>query len=1328
MDKTPRWLTLGIILLFGLPLLCGILLAVAANTPNGRLFITDSLSSLTANQLTVTGLGGHFPEQLEVGRIVWQDENGVLTIDGLVLDWNPWQLLSGVADIGLVQAGRIGFVPSPLAKTDKPPSGPVSLPLAINLHNLHIGQLDLSALTGQAIIMKLDGYANLASLSEGILGLSLRDLQNAGNYTVSGQFDKIGIHARVSLEEPAQGLLAALAGLKESKPLSMDANIDGPLSALKTQGNLTWGKLKGALRGTLDAQTQQADWQISATAPAMQAHANLAWQYLSVEGTLQGLLSKPSIHSNIDLKGLRLANTGIGHINLSVQGDTGRLELTSELSKLTLANPSKDLLQAQPLTLQSSIRLDQTQRPVKFKLQHPLFNITGDAITATPANIQMVVNLPDLKPLALLAGLNLAGNSTLKLTADQHGPATDVAVDGRLAITGGDPALVKLLGSLVEVGANLVINGPDMVLSRCQLNGKAINLQADGTLKARLAKFNWQIGANDLSVVSAKTSGQLMAHGQINGPLDDFTAMADVAGELATRPFPRKPVTAKLKVEHLPHLPIGQFNANTVLAGSPVDIAMDVKPQKDQSLQFNISRADWKSLHTQGTMLLANQSPWPSGSLALTVKRLEDFSVFVGQPLSGTLAATLKTTQIGQQPYAYLDLDAQNISLAANTQINQAQLTLAVRDPANKPNMEGQLNLDGLAMDALTGAGKLDFNGTLEQLALQLSANLEDPAGKPLKLDANALFSANANALEVNGLDAVWKGQTLRLLAPATISWPDAVAVRHLRLGLEDAILQADGQISPTLDITASLHQFPLAALNGLAPDLKASGIINADAKLRGPLAKPSGSVTANGSGMRLLSANGNALPPAQFNAAAELDGTNAQIQAKFTAGENAVLNLSGFAPLHAGGILDLHTTGSIELKLLDPLLTSNGRRARGQIAINAGVAGNLSEPKLTGTAVLTKVEVRDYAIGANLTDINGLITANGGQLVIDKLQGEAGNGTVAVKGTIDVLKKGIPINLAIIARNAKPLASDRLTADINADLTLRGLASEDLLLLGSIKINRADIRIPEYLPANIAVLKLETPKGSPAPPPSMSDSDIKLNLIIASSGQIFVRGRGVDAELDGTVGVRGTAGRPRADGGFKLRRGQYTLGGKTLAFSEGKVGFDNGRLTDPSLNFVASTSSDNITATLTIAGSANKPKITLSSVPDLPQDEILARLLFSRSASSLSVLEILQIGSAVATLSGATSGMGDPLDNVRKTLGLDRLTVGGKKTSVEAGSYVVPGVYLGTRQGLSGGPQAMIQIDLTKHIKLEAAVGANAATNKNANPNSLGIIYQFEY
>ena len=143
--------------------------------------------------------------------------------------------------------------------------------------------------------------------------------------------------------------------------------------------------------------------------------------------------------------------------------------------------------------------------------------------------------------------------------------------------------------------------------------------------------------------------------------------------------------------------------------------------------------------------------------------------------------------------------------------------------------------------------------------------------------------------------------------------------------------------------------------------------------------------------------------------------------------------------------------------------------------------------------------------------------------------------------------------------------------------------------------------------------------------------------------------------------------------------------------------------------------------------------------MPDLPQDEVLAHLLFGTSVKDLSAIQIAQIASAIAELSGVTGGGGDPLGAVRKGLGLDRLSVGGGSGSgtgatVEAGRYVARGVYVGAKQATSGGGTAAeVQIDITRRLKAKAQLATGGGSVQGSTPDNdqgstVGLSYQFEY
>src|SRR5690606_6544556 len=124
-----------------------------------------------------------------------------------------------------------------------------------------------------------------------------------------------------------------------------------------------------------------------------------------------------------------------------------------------------------------------------------------------------------------------------------------------------------------------------------------------------------------------------------------------------------------------------------------------------------------------------------------------------------------------------------------------------------------------------------------------------------------------------------------------------------------------------------------------------------------------------------------------------------------------------------------------------------------------------------------------------------------------------------------------------------------------------------------------------------------------------------KLDLRITAPRQIFVRGRGLDAELGGRVRISGFTSAPEVTGSFEMRRGRLTIIGKRLDFTTGEITFGGGMV--PALNMVASTTVNANTLNVNVTGLANDPSFTFTSSPALPQDEVLAQLIFGRDSSS---------------------------------------------------------------------------------------------------------------
>ena len=387
----------------------------------------------------------------------------------------------------------------------------------------------------------------------------------------------------------------------------------------------------------------------------------------------------------------------------------------------------------------------------------------------------------------------------------------------------------------------------------------------------------------------------------------------------------------------------------------------------------------------------------------------------------------------------------------------------------------------------------------------------------------------------------------------------------------------------------------------------------------------------------------------------------------------------------------------------------------------------------MNGTVQLADGSFRDFTQGFDLEAINAGVTADGGTVRVTRFTAKAGPGTINAGGSVDLTAPGLPLDMTLTARNARPLSNDLLSATMNCDLTLRGNLGGSLTAAGKVFIRRADIRVPDRLPASVPTLNVRV-AGAPPPPPPAPGPNIAVDLTINAPEQIFVRGRGLNAELGGTVHLQGSLANLVPSGGFELRQGDVSLAGQTLTFQTGKVSFNGGSLTDPSLDFTSTTTAGEVTATLTIGGTAGKPKITLTSVPSLPQDEILSYLLYGQKEASLGPLQVAGIAATLASLTGVGPGGGDPLESLRSAMGLDRLTIG-SGSSIQAGRYVARHVYVGAQQSVTGtGTQAVVQVDLAKGLKLQATAG-NSTSQQSATgaggstgAASVGITYEFAY
>jgi translocation and assembly module TamB len=1334
MRRAGRWLVRIALFLVLVSAVAVLLLVAALNTAPGQLLAERATAKLSGGMVTLTGLAGRFPDALQVARLEVRDAKGVwLVAQDVALDWSPEELLSGEAHVTQVSAAEIAVARLPVSDSTDRSASTSKLPVRVVVDALRIDRLAVAApVAGAAAAVSAAGHATVESLDQGTAALSIRALGGGGSYRLEGHADAAAVSAKLSAEEPAHGLLSGLAGLPDVGAVSLTVSAQGPWAAVATQMALTAGKLTASARGTVNVPGQAADLDVSANAPAMAPRADVSWQAVSLEAHVHGPWTRPRAQGRVGIDGLAAFGAGLHRLSATLAGDLGAVSLSATAEGVKLPGPAPDLFAAAPVTLRADARLDDAARPVTFSLAHPLLSLTGSAKTGGVLSATAHLTVPDLGPLAPLGVPAVQGHAAFDVTAAIPAEGPTFSLNGALGVTGGAAPLPALVGPDAHLSASGVVHGEILTLSDVQFHGAKTSLAAHGNV-APAIDVTWQAELPDLSVLAPSVQGGVQGAGRVHGAPTDMAVEADLTGTLTAPGVPSEPLKLSLAAHGLPDAPAGTIAAEGAFEGAPVALTMAADRHADGGVSLSIGRADWKSFHAEGAVTIAPGADVPAGKFSLRMDRLDDLLPVLGQKLVGSVSAEL--TAEGAE--VRLKATGKNAGLVGTASVAAATLEVRARAPLSAPTLDGSLDLAGISAAGIGGSARIDASGPPSALALKLRTSLTGIGDGPVGATATARLDAIAKTLAVSALQADWKGETLRLLAPSRIAFGDGVKLDRTRLGVRDGVLDVTGRVAPTLDATATLRGLPLDLVRIVMPQTHLAGTLDADAKLSGAMGTPAGRVHLAMAGVRDRDGPGAAMPAATIVADATLAGGAATLTARAAAGKN-VVDVSGTAPLDPRGAMNLRATGKVDLAVLDPLLASAGRRARGQVTLDATLGGTPTAPLGRGTLRLADGDVQDIAQGFRISGIDALVEADGDTVRISRFVGRTKGGTITLGGTLG-LGGAMPVDVTITGKRAQPLTSDLLTATFDLDLAVRGDLFGALTVGGTVTVDRADINVPERLPAKVAVLNVR--RGGQAPPsaPGGPGQDIGLNVTLRAPGQVFIRGRGLDVELQGRIAITGTAGAPVPSGRFSLRRGEVSIAGQTLTFTSGDIGFDGAGGLDPALNLVATSTNGSITATLTITGYASAPKIVLSSNPTLPQDEVLAQLLFHQSASTLSAVQLAQAAVALGQLTGVSGGF-DPLASIRASLGLDRLTVGsgstGNGATVEAGRYVAPGIFVGAKQATGGsGTQATVQIDITRRLKLEATAGTGgdtsatgAATTQQSNGSGIGLTYQFDY
>jgi translocation and assembly module TamB len=431
-------------------------------------------------------------------------------------------------------------------------------------------------------------------------------------------------------------------------------------------------------------------------------------------------------------------------------------------------------------------------------------------------------------------------------------------------------------------------------------------------------------------------------------------------------------------------------------------------------------------------------------------------------------------------------------------------------------------------------------------------------------------------------------------------------------------------------------------------------------------------------------------------------------------------------------GSADLAIKGTAQAALGNAFVAP--RAISGRLGFDLRLNGPLDLASVSGPVALTEGRLADPGQNFAFQGINGKADLARGRMVLSGTAEVTSGGQIAVNGSAD-LEAPFNGDLAIDVRNVTLRDPDLYEATLNGGLTMQGPLAGGATIAGRIALTETELRVPSTgfggagglpglqhvnEPSDVRATRDRAGLIADAARAGVTGPAFGLDVTLSAPNRLFLRGRGLDAELGGELRLLGSTAAVQPVGAFNLIRGRLEILGKRLELSEALLQMEGALV--PFLRIVASIDNDGITSGVLIEGPATDPKVTFTSSPQLPEEEVLAQLLFGQTLQDLSVLQALQLANAVATLAG--KGGEGVVGRLRDVFGLDNLDVktdaaGG--ASVTAGKYITESIYTEVTVDQAGQSQINLNLDVTDSLILRGRASSDGTAG-------LGVVLEKDY
>ena len=1298
------------------------------------------------------------------------------------VDWRPFKFLRNHVDVRSATAQRMNLRRVPAFRATPPSDAPLLPDLDIDIGKLRIDNFIAEApVSGEVRVARIEGKANIASGRAQVTfnGGTVAGVNRAGGDRIALMIDAVPEANRLDIDlklnAPQGGVIAALGGLTE--PLFLNVSGKGDWKAWNgwLRSNIGTGELANlALKArdgtfTIKGPTQVARLMTGPTASLLgpitnldltakldDRTANVTGRIYSDAFTLgtNGLvdlsdntfdqfklafvLLKPSaLAENLSGSGLRAIMTLDGAFA------TPRVQYAINADRLVMNDMGLERFTASG---DATVDADRVMIPVKASVAR----ITGlDTVAGgTLANVTLAGDVAIDGPRILSDNMRMRSDridAKLILLADMEKGLYTGAVNGRI-----DNYRIESVGIFnIETDIDLrsagskgfALEGRVRARSTKLLNPSLQeylggNFAASSDVRygpdGEIRFANLRLEAPDLRVVGG--SGSYAPDGRItlnaSGVSDRYGRIGvRVAGTISN---PRAHVSADR-----PNLGIGLANLRANITGARGGYRLDLTGDTDygplsadvtlgagKTLTVQINRANLSGVEFTGTLRKTGAGPF-SGRLTAN-----------GNGLGGVLQLA------AQGRYQAVDFN-----IRANDTVFQGPANLSIGSAI----IDGRVVLynqpyivaDAQIADTTYGTARIAVaRGLVNYQGGRGSAKalVEGTAGAPFRVAANADLTPRLWRVMLDGRA---RGIAFKTASPARIV-PKTSGYELLpsRIEVGGGSVKLAGAYGNGIKVQSRMEGVDLSLLNTFSPGLgiggSATGSLDfaqaspsafprADARLqlnnftRTTAATVSQPVDIAFVG-KLLSDGGEAR--AVFRQRGSVIGRMVASLRPLSPGAGSwTTRLSG-APLSGG----IRYNGPAAT--LFSLAGQTDQSLTGSLGVAADFSCRVSAPCLQGVIRGKDLVYENQTYGTRLAKMALVGRFTGNRLEIETLKAAAGNGTVSATGYVSLAADaGYPMDISVTMQRARLARSSSLAASATGQLRLTKTAGQTALLSGNLVLPETRYQIVREGAAQVPQLtgvRFKPPRGrqritgeEPVRSVGSVFSLIRLDIDLKAPEELYVSGMGLESEWSADLTVGGTSAAPVLSGEVELIRGTLGFAGKSFELTEGRVSFTGGRIIDPTIRIAASEDIEDVTVNVNVGGRATDPQITFTSVPGLPQDEILSRVLFGSSIANLSAIQAVQLASSLNSLRGSGGGL-NPLGKLRSATGIDRLRIlgpddaTGRGTALAAGQYLTDDIYVELITDTRGFTATQLEISITSWLSALAQAGGSGVSNVN--------------